>query len=219
MTKKEIAQLIGYEEKEVHKAFSLAAKENANIQAKNNHSSVIRIVDYTLEETRFAMKFFSTCTPMMMTYIEENFFERKSGYEDRRKAKVKLPKNIKDFIYYYKHNHSKIKCCVVCKYLIARRIDKIGCGYYPYCTLKGRFLYNMKPKVDVYFWSCRNYEFSKKPPFIFLKGSMPQKLNVYGFDRTNSSTLGVWNKKFTSKSEFENGEINLLGYCSYESQE
>ena len=174
MTKKEIAKLMGYSERNVHYYFSLAADETEigqKIKFKSNKSTMVKVIDFKLDETLYALSFAAGFTPMEAQFLKENFIHRDEMYMDRRKnKKIELPYNAKQFLFLHKNCRGiGRKVCATCAYIQVRKTNNAGSKLHHYCNLFNTFLNRANPKRDVYLDRCEAYEFSDKPPLILDK--------------------------------------------------
>lgn len=172
MTKREIAELFGYTETLIHKAFRIAALENNEIgkqlKLKNNHSTRMKVMDYSLEESLFALKNIPF-NHIQEIYLKENFIKRDGLYLDRYKTrkKIKLSKSARNFLFINKHSIGVRKVCANCIFLQKRKPTIIGARQKPFCKFIEKFLYRPPYKLDIYNECCANFEFSEKEPLIF----------------------------------------------------
>lgn len=204
MTKKEIALLFGYSEEFIHRIFRNAANSKApigiNLKSKNNHSTKVKVIDYSLEECLFALHYIPA-TPMQIQYLKENFIKRDTLYENRQKDKnIKLSSKAKNFLWLYKHAIGKRHVCSTCAFLIARKPNRSGCKFAPYCNLFSRFINTVKPKIDIYNDKCEMFKLSNKAPYIFNEKGIAN-INFEG--NIQHTTLGIPFKEFTTGASDE----------------
>lgn len=210
MTKREIAECLGYCIELVSKAFDLAAKNNKDMAEKSKHYSKMKPVNWTLEETLEAMPYLPSWTPMMKQYLIEHFIDRPGMFHNKwQDRKIKLPAAAKDFMFLWKSHglKNKLKVCNCCTYCVPNQINKPGQKPKPYCNFYGVFL--NKVHVNVYRDSCPTFEPAGEDvlPIIW---EYPSNMNIYG--EVSTKTLGIDNSEF--KSTREKGEpIVLLSEC------
>lgn len=210
MTINEIAKLLGYNHRCVYNVFEKAKQDNtviaANIRNKLKMTKRNKSVDWSFEEADYALKLFPTYTKMSRQYLKENFVKRESEFAFRPTEKTKLSYDIRLFLYRYSAWHKQVFCCNTCHYIRARRENKPGSKFHPYCDFYTVFLHKALPKRNVYQDSCPSYKFSKKEPFIWNTNG-PQNINSYL--KNNERTLGIQNSEFTS-GKSKDGVIILL---------
>ena len=207
MTKREIAELFGYCEEYIHKIFRDAAKTDdllsKNLKAKNNHSTKMNTIDYSLDECIYACR--RVFNPMQMQYLRENFIYRSEMYKSKyKKKKIAISDKAKKFLWVYIKANGKRCVCATCTYLIARKPNMNGRRFTPYCNLYNRFIY--RTKIDIYNNRCPSYEWSNKPPLIFNKSGIA---NIDIFGNVEKTTLGINNSTFTTGKTTGN-EISIL---------
>lgn len=205
MTKRELADLLGYSFTMINNAFTAAEKRNPTILKKKGSYNKNLSIDYSLEECLDALREYS---PMEQQIVKEHFIHRDEFYKDSRKDKLKIPKDIKDFIFLYQNCNDKYAVCNTCAYLVPKKIQKVGSRYHPYCTFYECFLNKQKNKLNVYKDRCPSYQHDEnKIPFLWLKEG-PVNLNV--FLQSEQKILDRDASEYTSKKT-KNGEpISLL---------
>lgn len=210
MTKKELSKLFGYSEEFFHKFFREAAKVSPSIKAKNNKSTVSKVVDYTLEECLLALSFLPRANEAQVQYLKENFIERDGLYEDRTKRKVKLSSDAQHFLFLYKNANYHVAVCNTCTFLTGRKPNKAGTKFSPYCNLYGRFL--NKTKLNVYRDRCESYEYTEAPARLW-GSDLPQNIDIDC--KREKKTLGIDDSKFISKRLNKDDPIVLLSNQSF----
>lgn len=210
MTINEISKLLGYNHRTVYDVFEQAKKHESkigiDIKNKLNMTKRNKSVDWSFEEADFAMSFLPTYTKMSSQYLKENFIKRNNDFLFRPTEKTKLSYDEKLFLYRYLAWHKQVYCCNTCHYIRARRENKAGSKFHPYCEFYTVFLNKALPKRNVYKDSCPSYKFSTKEPFMW-NAYGPQNINIYL--KNNNRTLGIDNSEFTSEKS-DNNVIILL---------
>lgn len=211
MTIKEIAKVLGYSYRAINYAFSDAeagnTKEAESLRGRKEKSTKIKVADYTLEESLYALTYMPTFTNMQKVLLIENFIHRDKPFVDTRVKRVTLNKSARQFIGLYKLSNGAPKVCSTCAYLKARKIRKIGSHYSPYCNLYNVFLNKAKPYRDIYRDRCECYEKSEKEPLIFNK----QGIVDLDIDENVKPTILGYDPAILKTGKTKKGEpINLL---------
>ena len=136
MTKDELADFVGLSKASVRKYFNLASKEHPQIAVKINTATGHRAVDYTIEECLFVLRKYSKTTALMEILLEENFIYRDALYKYRER-KLKLPADVKHFIFLYEHA-VRLKTCANCRFCVGRAAK--GARIEPFCDFHESFL-------------------------------------------------------------------------------
>lgn len=211
MTKKEISILLNYTEEYCHKFFRDAAKQDnpvsKSIANKNNHSTRVMVIDYTLEECLYALSFSPNFTEMQEEFFKENFIKRNTLYKVNKLKRDKIPTDAQRFIFLYKRAKGMPAVCNTCAYLIPKAHNKAGVKERPFCNLYGVFIDKCSPKLNVYKDRCESYERTSSIPFLWLPDG-PQNIDI--FFNTTDKTIGVDRKDFISKRP-KNEPVYLIG--------
>lgn len=206
MTKREIADLLGYQFTAINKAFVAAEKRNPSLMAKKGRYNKNLSIDYSLEECLDALREYS---PMEKQYLKDHFIHRDSFYKDTRIKKVHLPKEIKDFVFLYTHCNHIHAVCNTCEFLVPKKINKAGSRFHPYCTFYECFLNKQKKekRMNVYKDRCSSFKYSRKTPYLWLKEG-PTNLNI--FLEQQEDILGREKSEYTSKKTAKGEAVVLL---------
>lgn len=211
MTSRELAKLLTYSESYTRYTFRLAAgdgcAEARSIKAKNNRSTKTKVVDYTLEETLYAMRNQGTYTPAELIYTEENFIHRDTPYYDKRsERKSSLCRDARNFVFLCRHAARFRAVCCTCAFLSPRRMNRPGSKDCPYCTLFGVFLNKALPKRNIYTDRCDSYRYSRAEPLVFTRDGCA---NIDADGNIVERTLGIDRSEFTT-GRTRNGPVPLL---------
>lgn len=204
MTKREVSELLGYQFTVINKAFVAAEKHNETMRQKKGKYTKVLSIDYSLDECLDALSLY---TPMEQHYLADHFIYRDTFYKDSRNKKVKLTKDIRDFIFLYKHAANFYAVCNTCKFLVPKKINKPGSRFHPYCTFYDCFLNKQKNKLNVYKDRCKSYKYGKRVPFLWLKEG-PTNLDI--FLEREEKILGRDKSDYTSKKTPKGEAIPLL---------
>lgn len=203
--------MLTYSEGYTRYTFRLAAGDGdpvaRSIKAKNNKSTKTKVVDYTLEETLYAMRKQGTYTPAELVYVEENFIHRDTPYYDKRaEHKNSLCRDARNFIFLCRHATRFRAVCCTCAFIAARRMNHPGSKDSPYCTLFGVFLNKALPKRNIYMDRCNSYRHSKAAPLVFTRDGCA---NIDADGNIVRKTLGIDRKEFTT-GRTKDGPVPLL---------
>lgn len=210
MTSRELAKLLTYCEEYTRMTFRDAANDDNDIsraiKAKNNKSTKTKVVDYTLEETLYAMRRQKTYTPAELIYTEENFIHRDTPYFDKRTVqKNPLSRDARNFLFIHRNATRFYAVCSTCKFIAARKMNMPGSRYHPYCTLFSAFLNKALPKRNIYKDRCDSYRCSAGEPLVLTRDG-----KVYSERNTDDKkTLGIDNSEFTT-GRTKSGPIPVL---------
>ena len=159
VTKKEIAYILGYNEVPVHEFFIAAGKSGTpmgnQIKEKSKHYSKMKAVNFTLEETLYAMSFNPVWNPAMKQFLIENFVDRPTDVYDRTNAVKYVNQSAINFLSAYERKIDT-PCCNTCRYCSAQQPNKAGTRLHPYCNFYDKFVAKMGK--NVYRHSCRTYD-------------------------------------------------------------
>lgn len=209
MTKRELAECLGFNEFTVLHMFQKAAKNDddisKNIKLKNTKSSKSKHIDYTLDEVLYVMEDSEYTNKMQIQYVKENFVERSTAYKYKDKT-PRLTKDERDFIHLITTVNTICCVCNTCMYLQARKYNKAGSGFHPYCSFYQFFL--AKKKINVYKDRCKTHVFKSGKHTIW------SQINFTPVDKI----LGIDRNEFISKRESNEEPIVLLsdGRKNYE---
>lgn len=210
MTKDELADFVGLSKASVRKYFNLASKEHPQIAVKINTATGHRAVDYTLEECLFVLRKYSKTTALMEILLEENFIYRDSLYKYRER-KLKLPADVKHFIFLYEHA-VRLKTCANCRFCVGRAAK--GARIEPFCDFHESFLSRTR-NYNIYKDHCSTFQKSEKVPRLYLPLPFPQDVDIYLNKIDKGKTLGIPNEHFTSKSGEEIVLLKELETCKF----
>lgn len=212
MTLNEIANLLGYPYTVISACFIEAGKQKGrvaeNIKEKKHKSTKLKMIDFSFEEADFAMQFLCRYTKAQSTFLKENFIERKEMYLYKNTGRAKLPLDAQRLRNLYTiRKNMKFKCCSTCVYITARKINKAGSRFSPYCNFYSCFLNKALPKRNIYRDRCETYEHSKNGPLLFTKDGIE---NVNYLGEVENKTLGFDNSVFTTGQTPKGEPIVLL---------
>lgn len=207
MTKRELAQMLGYHEGTVLQMFQAVARQDNDISKtikyKSRKSVKGKQVDFKLDEVLYVLKNTDFITPMEIQYVKENFIHRDTPYKIEHKEK--LTRDEKIYIYWKSVYHKKMKVCNECLYCIPKRMQIAGSRFHPYCSFYNFFL--RKRQMNVYKDCCETYTFRNKNEVRIW--SRPYNTDLSSNKRSNK-VLGIDNSEFISKRK-KNEPIVLLG--------
>ncbi len=212
MTLNEIANLLGYPYTIIVACFSKAGELKGriaeNIKQKKYKSTKMKMIDYSFEEADFAMQFLCRYTKMQSRYLKENFIERKEQYLYKDKGKPKMPHDAALLLGLLSiRKNVRFKCCATCAYITARKINKPGSKFSPYCNFYSCFLNKSLPKRNIYRDRCETYQYTKSEPMIFTKDGV---INVNNKGEIVHKTLDIDNSRFTTGATPKGEPIQLL---------
>ena len=223
MTKREIANLLGYSEINLYPIFNTMAQTRPETLIKLKSYNKKREVDFSLEECLAALRLIPTFTLAQERFLKENFIYRNELYK-YNDTKLKLPTSarvlIHDLSTFVRFKNNKVRCCATCAYLMRRNTLNSGTKTRPFCTLHNLFMHKIKDKVtkqsiDIYKSNCLGFLHTTnyyEPPLIWdIKGNpIDFEFNGTKFvPVTKKTTLGISNDKFTT-GKSKSDEILIL---------
>lgn len=215
MTKNEIAEFFGYcHMTHVAKAFRKAEEECPSIKQKKNHYNKNNEIDYTLEETLIAMKYYEkSYNPCMERMLIEHFIHRDTPVKTKHK-KVKVDSEASRWLFACRVLHTFQPICASCAFFSLKQPLKQGVGVQPYCNLFDCFIKKVNPKTNIYKDRCPSYEigsttnvYIKTSIGYFKQSDFDERLKLKQF--TDDSMMGISQSEFKSKRK-RNEPIVLL---------
>lgn len=185
MTALELSKLTGIKKITVDYLLKKASRFNQQMKAKLSYSRQAYVANFTLEEIELALSFYSKTTPLLISFIKENFVKRDVNFLTKNKP-INLTKEQKTFLKKYKQN-KEIKCCNTCSFCFPRTTLRPGSSLRPYCCLHEKFL--TFAKVNVYEDKCDKWKKTDRNPVLWLKRGNPVNVNI-SFEKKEDSIIG-----------------------------
>ena len=197
MTRKQIAESLGFDILYINITFEKAMKEHPEliIEDETMNRKLGIGIDYTLEQVLLGMSYIRNgkgLTELEKIQLEEDFTMRTNEVKA-----IGIP-GTEEFLEHLK-NRKKLKCCATCSYCIKSTIRSKTFTLKPFCNLWERFLHVMK--ADPYKDHCRQWEYSGKEPLIFYTRESPSNLDIYGNVKNEVMGFDVSNFKKESNSK------------------
>ena len=210
MTIKELSKALGFTFQAIWKVLKTAANDGSEmglkLKEKMGTSTKVRTVDYKIDEVMYFLKYMPSFSIVTKQWLTENFIHRDEMYYDSREKKELLHGDAKQFLFYYTHSTGKVKVCSTCTYLTARKMNKAGCHFSPYCTLYEVFLRKTLRKINIYKERCPSFEYTESKPLIFYENGVS---NIDAFGVIENKTLGIDNNKFKT-GKTKKGEVIVI---------
>lgn len=210
MTIRELSQFFNCSFANIFKFYEKALQGEGEIadrlRKKAGTSNKRFVVDYKLDEVCYILKYNAVFTPMIERFLIEHFIHREEQYIDKRKKPFKLSGDIGNFVFMCKNGARYPKACASCAYLLAKKMNKVGSRFSPYCNFYNVFLNKALPKRNIYKDYCPTYVRTEKEPLVFFKNVT----NLDSYGNISSTTLGFDNSVFTTGSTKKTESIKLV---------
>lgn len=198
MTKREIAEMLGYHEGTVLQMFQKVCRNNPDeiaktiklrsAKAKKEHQA-----DFKFDEVMYVLERTDFITPMQIQYVKENFIYRDTSYKPT--IKNRLTRDEKIYLFWKYARHKNLNVCNECIYCSARKRNFPNARFRPYCDFYGFFI--QKRKMNVYKDSCKTFtrRFCKTSEIRIW--SLPANTDLIT-NKNNNKILGIDKSEFIS---------------------